>query len=213
VPNRQREIIWLRETSSRRNSWDEVQADHGLGQGHQRAHRHGRSQWHATPADCRFTARAKSVASTPSSWSILYKATPDQVRLILVDPKRLELGNYEGVPHLYTPIITDEAGGECVAQCSTGDGAAAEIAGGEGRAQYRPVESAVENGTPSLFEEGVDDKPIPYIVIIIDELADLMMLDSSNVEESITRLAQMARAVGIHLVLATQRPSVDVITG
>src|SRR3981189_2651833 len=145
--------------------------------------------------------------------SILYKATPDQVRLVLVDPKRLELGNYEGIPHLYTPIITEP-----------------KLAANALRNAVREMERRVKllaakgvrnidqynrlfDDTPSLFVEQSDETPIPYIVIVIDELADLMMLDGSNVEESVTRLAQMARAVGIHLVLATQRPSVDVITG
>jgi DNA segregation ATPase FtsK/SpoIIIE, S-DNA-T family len=147
--------------------------------------------------------------------SILYKATPDQVRLVLVDPKRLELGVYEGVPHLYTPIITEPK-------------LAANALRNAVREMERRLKLLAEKGvrnidqynrlfddeaTPSLFEEGSEEGPIPYIVIIIDELADLMMLDSGNVEESVTRLAQMARAVGIHLVLATQRPSVDVITG
>jgi S-DNA-T family DNA segregation ATPase FtsK/SpoIIIE len=135
------------------------------------------------------------------------------VRLVLVDPKRLELGNYEGVPHLYTPIITEP-----------------KLAANALRNAVREMERRLKllaakgvrnidqynrlfDDTPSLFVEQSDDGPIPYIVIIIDELADLMMLDGHNVEESVTRLAQMARAVGIHLVLATQRPSVDVITG
>jgi S-DNA-T family DNA segregation ATPase FtsK/SpoIIIE len=147
--------------------------------------------------------------------SILYKSTPDEVRLVLVDPKRLELGVYEGVPHLYTPIITE-----------------AKLAANALRNAVREMERRLKllaskgvrnidsynrlfDDTPSLFsEESSDDEgPIPKIVIVIDELADLMMLDGHNVEESVTRLAQMARAVGIHLVLATQRPSVDVITG
>jgi S-DNA-T family DNA segregation ATPase FtsK/SpoIIIE len=137
------------------------------------------------------------------------------VRLILVDPKRLELGNYEGVPHLYTPIITEPK-------------LAANALRNAVREMERRLKLLAEKGvrniegynklfddadTPSLFGEQSEEKPLPYIVIIIDELADLMMLDGNNVEESITRLAQMARAVGIHLVLATQRPSVDVITG
>jgi S-DNA-T family DNA segregation ATPase FtsK/SpoIIIE len=161
------------------------------------------------------TGAGKSVAINAMIMSILYKATPDQVRLILVDPKRLELGNYEGVPHLYTPIITEpklaaNALRNAVREMERRLKLLAEK-GVRNIDQYNKLFD--ENGTPSLFGEGAEERPLPYIVIIIDELADLMMLDSSNVEESITRLAQMARAVGIHLVLATQRPSVDVITG
>jgi S-DNA-T family DNA segregation ATPase FtsK/SpoIIIE len=137
--------------------------------------------------------------------------------LILVDPKRLELGVYEGVPHLYTPIITEpklasNALRNAVREMERRLKLLAEK-GARHIDQYNRLFD--DNPTPSLFaEDGVTEhKPLPYIVIIIDELADLMMLDGHNVEESITRLAQMARAVGIHLVLATQRPSVDVITG
>jgi DNA segregation ATPase FtsK/SpoIIIE, S-DNA-T family len=159
------------------------------------------------------TGAGKSVAINAMIMSMLYKATPEQVRLILVDPKRLELGVYEGVPHLYTPIITEPK-------------LAANALRNAVREMERRLKLLASKGvrnidqfnqlfdeTPSLFEENPDERPLPYLIIIIDELADLMMLDQSNVEESITRLAQMARAVGIHLVLATQRPSVDVITG
>src|SRR3954467_8628260 len=163
------------------------------------------------------TGAGKSVAINAMIMSILYKATPDQCRLILVDPKRLELGNYEGVPHLYTPIITEpklaaNALRNAVREMERRLKVLAER-GVRNIEQYN--KSFGEEKPRSLFEEPQENehKPLPYIVIIIDELADLMMLDQSNVEESITRLAQMARAVGIPLVLATQRPSVDVITG
>lgn len=160
------------------------------------------------------TGSGKSVAINAFIMSLLYKATPDQVRLILVDPKRVELGVYDGVPHLYVPIITEPK-------------LAANALRNAVREMERRLKLLAEKGvrnidqynrlfddTPSLFDEnGEEERPIPYIVIVIDELADLMMIDQNNVEESITRLAQMARAVGIHLVLATQRPSVDVITG
>src|SRR5205085_6023488 len=143
------------------------------------------------------------------------KSTPDQVRLVLVDPKRLELGVYEGVPHLYTPIITEpklaaNALRNAVREMERRLKLLAEK-GVRNVDQYNKLFD--DEGTRSLFGEDSEDQPLPFIVIIIDELADLMMLDSGNVEESVTRLAQMARAVGIHLVLATQRPSVDVITG
>ncbi|MFZ0795354.1 MAG: FtsK/SpoIIIE domain-containing protein, partial [Candidatus Korobacteraceae bacterium] len=146
--------------------------------------------------------------------SILYKATPQEVRLILVDPKRLELGNYEGVPHLHTPIITEpklasNALRNAVIEMERRLKVLAEK-GVRNIDQYNKL----FDSSGSLFDDAGDEaRPLPYIVIIIDELADLMMLDGQNVEASITRLAQMARAVGIHLVLATQRPSVDVITG
>jgi S-DNA-T family DNA segregation ATPase FtsK/SpoIIIE len=147
--------------------------------------------------------------------SILYKSTPDEVRLVLVDPKRLELGNYEGVPHLYTPIITEpKLAANALRNAVREMERRLKLLAARG---VRNIDSynRLFDDTPSLFsEQATDDEgPIPKIVIIIDELADLMMLDGHNVEESITRLAQMARAVGIHLVLATQRPSVDVITG
>jgi S-DNA-T family DNA segregation ATPase FtsK/SpoIIIE len=161
------------------------------------------------------TGAGKSVAINAMIMSILYKATPDQVRLILVDPKRLELGNYEGVPHLYTPIITEpKLAANALRNAVREMERRLKLLAAKGVRnidQYNRLFD--QNITPSLFDEESDEKPLPYIVIIIDELADLMMLDSHNVEESITRLAQMARAVGIHLVLATQRPSVDVITG
>jgi S-DNA-T family DNA segregation ATPase FtsK/SpoIIIE len=147
--------------------------------------------------------------------SILYKATPDQVRLILVDPKRLELGNYEGVPHLYTPIITEpKLAANALRNAVREMERRLKLLAEKGVRNIDQYNRLFDDGeTPSLFGDSGEERPIPYIVIIIDELADLMMLDAGNVEESITRLAQMARAVGIHLVLATQRPSVDVITG
>jgi S-DNA-T family DNA segregation ATPase FtsK/SpoIIIE len=161
------------------------------------------------------TGAGKSVAINAMIMSILYKATPDQVRLILVDPKRLELGNYEGVPHLFTPIITEpKLAANALRNAVREMERRLKLLAAKGVRnidQYNKLFDDVV--TPSLFGDNADDRPIPYIVIIIDELADLMMLDSGNVEESVTRLAQMARAVGIHLVLATQRPSVDVITG
>jgi S-DNA-T family DNA segregation ATPase FtsK/SpoIIIE len=161
------------------------------------------------------TGSGKSVAINAMLMSILYKATPDQVRVILVDPKRLELGVYDGVPHLFTPIITEpKLAANALRNAVREMERRLKLLAEKGVRNIDQYNRSFDDSTPSLFSEGSEeDKPLPYIVIIIDELADLMMLDQSNVEESITRLAQMARAVGIHLVLATQRPSVDVITG
>ncbi len=216
VPNRQREIIWLREN---------IESQEFMGSKSKMTIAMGKDiNGRIVTADLAgmphlliagSTGAGKSVAINAMIMSILYKATPDQVRLILVDPKRLELGNYEGVPHLYTPIITEpKLAANALRNAVREMERRLKLLAAKGVRnidQYNRLFDS--NGTPSLFDEESDEKPIPYIVIIIDELADLMMLDSSNVEESITRLAQMARAVGIHLVLATQRPSVDVITG
>ncbi len=216
VPNREREIIWLRENIES-SEFIGTKSKLTLGLGKDINGRIATADLAGMPhlLIAGSTGTGKSVAINAMIMSILYKATPDQVRLVLVDPKRLELGNYEGVPHLYTPIITEPK-------------LAANALRNAVREMERRLKLLAEKGvrnidqynrlfddadTPSLFTEESEERPIPYIVIIIDELADLMMLDAGNVEESITRLAQMARAVGIHLVLATQRPSVDVITG
>ncbi|MFZ0951453.1 MAG: DNA translocase FtsK 4TM domain-containing protein, partial [Candidatus Sulfotelmatobacter sp.] len=215
VPNREREIIWLREN---------IESQEFMGSKSKLTMALGKDiNGRIVTADLNgmphlliagSTGSGKSVAINAFIMSILYKATPEQVRLILVDPKRLELGNYEGVPHLYTPIITEpKLAANALRNAVREMERRLKLLAAKGVRNIDQYNRLFDQGTPSLFEEDSDDKPIPYIVIIIDELADLMMLDSSNVEESITRLAQMARAVGIHLVLATQRPSVDVITG
>jgi S-DNA-T family DNA segregation ATPase FtsK/SpoIIIE len=147
------------------------------------------------------TGSGKSVFINSIICSILYKFSPEQVRMLMVDPKMLELSVYDGIPHLLHPVITD-------AQKAS-------------RALKWAVKTMMERyalisskGAKSITSyNAVADEPMPYIVIIVDELADLMMVSSKDVESSLTRLAQMARAAGIHIVLATQRPSVDVITG
>ncbi len=162
------------------------------------------------------TGAGKSVGVNTLVMSILFKARPDEVKFIMVDPKRLELGLYADIPHLSTPIITDPK------RAAT----ALRWAVSEMEKRYKDLaQFAVRNiggynekvaawiAEGRLDDNGDPYKKLPYVVIIIDELADLMMVSGKEVEESITRLAQMARAVGIHLVLATQRPSVDVITG
>jgi DNA segregation ATPase FtsK/SpoIIIE, S-DNA-T family len=157
--------------------------------------------------------------------SLLMRNSPDQVRLILIDPKRVELNHYEGAPHLITPVVTHpkraaealnwavremELRLETLAQVGVRNLAAYNEAAVEGKLPPLPSASLDDDGRP----DGTGKRPpLPYIVVVIDELADLMMVAPREVEDAICRIAQMARAVGIHLVVATQRPSVDVVTG
>jgi S-DNA-T family DNA segregation ATPase FtsK/SpoIIIE len=163
------------------------------------------------------TGTGKSVFINSLLMSILYKASPDEIKLVLVDPKRLELNLYDNIPHLIAPVVTDPKIASNVLRNAT-----REMENRLKLLAQRGVRNIDQYNRTfkkeqslSLFDnlEETEHKPLPYLVIVIDELADLMMVDTNNVEESITRLAQMARAVGIHLILATQRPSVDVITG
>ena len=169
------------------------------------------------------TGSGKSVALNSMLLSLLYEATPDEVKMVLVDPKRLEFGLYEDIPHLLTPVVVDSdraanALGWAVREMDRRYRALAEF-GVRNIEQFNLMLSRgqeeldnMHSGPPgSIPLEEL--KPLPYIVVIIDELADLMIFASSVVETAITRLSQMARAVGIHLIIATQRPSVDVITG
>ena len=178
------------------------------------------------------TGSGKSVAINAMVLSILYKTHPEQVRLIMIDPKMLELSVYEGIPHLLTPVVTDmkEAANAlrwCVAEMDRRYRLMAALGVRNIGGYNRKVNEAIAAGepikdptfTPPPFED--EEKPVehptltplPFIVVIIDELADMMMIVGKKVEELIARLAQKARASGIHMLLATQRPSVDVITG
>jgi S-DNA-T family DNA segregation ATPase FtsK/SpoIIIE len=166
------------------------------------------------------TGSGKSVALNCMVASILYKATPEDVRFILIDPKRLELGLYADIPHLLTPIVTDAADAAIALRWATAEMESRykklALRGVRNIDQYNSLFQSRGNQLSlldKLEEEGEPEKPLSYLVLVIDELADLMMVASKEVEESISRLAAMARAVGIHLILATQRPSVDVITG
>ncbi len=162
------------------------------------------------------TGAGKSVGVNSLVISILYKARPDQVKFIMVDPKRLELGLYADIPHLATPIITDPKRAAISLKWAVHEMERRykDLAGyGVRNIDGYNTEAKRRNSIEMWDDNGEPHRTLPYIVIIIDELADLMMVSGKDVEDSITRLAQMARAVGIHLVLATQRPSVDVITG
>jgi len=166
------------------------------------------------------TGSGKSVMLNSLIMSVLYKATPHQVRLIMVDPKRLEFGLYEGIPHLLTPVITDARKATIALRNAVLEmERRLKLLAGQGVRnieQFNKKVRQLESQPRNLFEDELEQEELehlPYVLIVIDELADLMMLERANVEESVTRLAQMARAVGMHLVLATQRPSVDVITG
>ena len=178
------------------------------------------------------TGSGKSVAINAMILSLLYKATSEHVRLIMVDPKMLELSVYEGIPHLLTPVVTDmkEAANAlrwCVAEMDRRYKLMAALGVRNIGGFNKKVKDAIADGSPipdplfKLPELLDDDKPVdhptlntlPYIVVIIDELADMMMIVGKKTEELVSRLAQKARASGIHMILATQRPSVDVITG
>ena len=167
--------------------------------------------------------------------SLLYRLSPKECRLIMIDPKMLELSVYDGIPHLLSPVVTDPKKGGCRAEMGRGgDGRSLSQDVQNGRPQYRrlqPARSATRwkkaklfsrtvqtgfdeaTGQPIIETEEFEPEEMPFIVVIVDEMADLMMVAGKEIEACIQRLAQMARASGIHIIMATQRPSVDVITG
>ncbi|MGN7772595.1 DNA translocase FtsK [Phyllobacterium sp. 22552] len=180
------------------------------------------------------TGSGKSVAINTMILSLLYRLTPDECRLIMVDPKMLELSIYDGIPHLLTPVVTDPKKAVMALKWAVRemedryrkmsklgvrniDGFNARVASAreKGETVMCTVQTGFDKGTgtPEYEQEEMDLTAMPYIVIIVDEMADLMMVAGKDIEGAIQRLAQMARAAGIHLIMATQRPSVDVITG
>ncbi|HEY0291138.1 MAG TPA: DNA translocase FtsK, partial [Hansschlegelia sp.] len=180
------------------------------------------------------TGSGKSVAINTMILSLLYMHAPEKCRLIMVDPKMLELSVYEGIPHLLTPVVTDPKKAVIALKWAVremedryrkmsklgvrnidGFNARAAEASARGEVVTRKVQTGFdrETGQPTYEDEVMDLAPLPYIVIIVDEMADLMMVAGKEIEGAIQRLAQMARAAGIHIIMATQRPSVDVITG
>jgi S-DNA-T family DNA segregation ATPase FtsK/SpoIIIE len=180
------------------------------------------------------TGSGKSVAINTMILSLLYRLRPEECRLIMIDPKMLELSIYDGIPHLLTPVVTDpkkavvalkwavrEMEDRYKKMSKVGvrniDGFNARVAeaAAKGQTITRTVQTGYDRETgEAIYEkEEMDLSPLPYIVVIVDEMADLMMVAGKDIEGAIQRLAQMARAAGIHLIMATQRPSVDVITG
>jgi S-DNA-T family DNA segregation ATPase FtsK/SpoIIIE len=180
------------------------------------------------------TGSGKSVAINTMILSLVYRLHPDQCRLIMVDPKMLELSVYDGIPHLLTPVVTDPKKAVVALKWAVRemeerykkmsklgvrniDGYNARVAeaNGKGEKLSRTVHTGYdrESGEAIYEKEELDLEPLPYIVVIVDEMADLMMVAGKDIEGAVQRLAQMARAAGLHVILATQRPSVDVITG
>jgi S-DNA-T family DNA segregation ATPase FtsK/SpoIIIE len=180
------------------------------------------------------TGSGKSVAINAMILSLLYRLTPEQCRFIMIDPKMLELSVYDDIPHLLTPVVTDPRKAIAALKWTVGEMnvryermcklGVRNITGfnqkvSRAKVQGRPLTRTVQTGFDeetgeAIYErEDIDDTPMPYIVVVIDEMADLMMVAGKDIEYAVQRLSQMARAAGIHLIMATQRPSVDVITG
>ncbi|MDP1989299.1 DNA translocase FtsK, partial [Phenylobacterium sp.] len=179
------------------------------------------------------TGSGKSVGVNAMILSILYRLAPEQCRFIMIDPKMLELSVYDGIPHLLAPVVTDpkkaivalkwtvremEDRYRLMSKIGVRNVASynerAKEAAAKGEHFERTVQTGFDdNGRPVYESERIDPKPMPYLVVVIDEVADLMLVAGKDVEGAVQRLAQMARAAGIHLIMATQRPSVDVITG
>ncbi|MGI9463855.1 MAG: DNA translocase FtsK, partial [Aestuariivirgaceae bacterium] len=180
------------------------------------------------------TGSGKSVGINTMILSLLYKHKPEDCKLIMIDPKMLELSVYEGIPHLLAPVVTDPRKAIVALKWAVremedryrkmskvgvrnidGFNARVRKANAKGEVFTRTVQTGYDpdSGEPIFEQEEVDLTPMPYIVVIIDEMADLMMVAGKDIEGAVQRLAQMARAAGIHVIMATQRPSVDVITG
>ncbi|NOZ33179.1 MAG: cell division protein FtsK, partial [Alphaproteobacteria bacterium] len=180
------------------------------------------------------TGSGKSVAINTFILSLLYRFSPTDCRLIMIDPKMLELSVYDGIPHLLTPVVTDPAKAVTALKWAVremedryrkmskigvrnidGFNARVSNAAKKGETITRTVQTGFDKhtGEPMFESESFDLEPLPFIVVVVDEMADLMMVAGKDIEGAIQRLAQMARAAGIHLIMATQRPSVDVITG
>jgi S-DNA-T family DNA segregation ATPase FtsK/SpoIIIE len=234
IPNEKREIVTLGEIIKSK-SYDEVASPLALALGKDIGGAPVTADLAKMPhlLVAGTTGSGKSVAINAMILSLLYKSTAEHVRLIMIDPKMLELSVYEGIPHLLAPVVTDmkhaaNALRWCVAEMErryqlmsalgvrniAGFNRKVKDANDAGKPIRDPVMTAMAANDPTLDQSKIPDlTPLPYIVVIIDELADMMMIVGKKVEELIARLAQKARASGIHLVLATQRPSVDVITG
>ena len=180
------------------------------------------------------TGSGKSMAINTMVMALLYQRTPDECKFIMIDPKMLELSVYDGIPHLLSPVVTDpkkavvalkwavremEERYRTMSQLGVRniDGYNARIkealAGGETLSRHVQTGFDAETGNPVFEDQALDMEPLPLIVVVVDEMADLMLVAGKDIEAAVQRLAQMARAAGIHLIMATQRPSVDVITG
>ncbi|WP_279389414.1 DNA translocase FtsK [Plasticicumulans lactativorans] len=231
IPNRRRQIVYLREvldSPAWQNSSSPLTVALGQDIGGRPIVGNLAKMPHALVAGT--TGSGKSVAVNCMLISMLYKAGADHLKLILIDPKMLELSIYEGIPHLLSPVVTDMKDAAnalrwCVAEMERRYRLMAAMKVRNIAGFNKLVQEAIAIGEPipdplwkaeehtDLFDEHPTLEPLPYIVVVIDELADMMMIVGKKVEELIARLAQKARAAGIHLILATQRPSVDVITG
>ncbi|MCJ8144251.1 DNA translocase FtsK [Ancylobacter sp. A5.8] len=235
LPNQRRETVWLREMLAS-HEFDSAKAKLGIALGKTIGGEPVIADLARMPhlLVAGTTGSGKSVAINTMILSLLYRHRPDQCRLIMIDPKMLELSVYEGIPHLLTPVVTDPKKAIVALKWAVRemedrykkmsrlgvrniDGFNARVAeaAAKGEIITRTVQTGFDRETGQITEEEeiMDLSPLPYIVIVVDEMADLMMVAGKDIEGAIQRLAQMARAAGIHLIMATQRPSVDVITG